>query len=93
MLWGPKRRCRTARADREIAPHTVSIEVGDEGERFLICSDGLSDCVEFAMIQKALNEPTPAGALNALFSAAAARGLVDNVSAVVMDVSVNGGAP
>jgi protein phosphatase len=57
------------------------------GERLLICSDGLTNEVEDAVIRDVLAaEPDPAAAVDKLVAAALDAGGHDNVSVVVVDV-------
>ena len=57
-----------------------------EGDRYLLCSDGLSDPVSAATIQDALAEGTPREAAEKLISFALRSGGPDNVTVVVADV-------
>lgn len=74
-------------ADRPTAirPHLRHVNVSTGG-RFLICSDGLSDCLPFALIQESMCGPTPCDALNALMGHVSSAVASDNVSAIVLDV-------
>jgi protein phosphatase len=56
------------------------------GERFLLCSDGLSDCVGRDEIAAALALPEPHAAADALVELALAAGGPDNVTCLVADV-------
>jgi protein phosphatase len=56
------------------------------GERYLLCSDGLSDCVGRDAVAEALTQPEPAAAADALVQLALAAGAPDNVTCVVADV-------
>ena len=56
------------------------------GDRWLLCSDGLSDYVEQATIASALADPRTDGAVGALVAAALEAGAPDNVTCVVADV-------
>ncbi len=67
------------------APDTVSGEVAP-GDRFLICSDGLSGLVEAADIARMLYQE-PAAAVDALITAALDAGGTDNVTTVVVSLS------
>ena len=58
------------------------------GDRYLVCSDGLSDVVEEATIAEALgSEPDPAACARLLVNFALEAGAPDNVTVVVADVS------
>jgi serine/threonine protein phosphatase PrpC len=58
------------------------------GDRYLVCSDGLSDVVEEATIADALgSEPDPAACARLLVNFALEAGAPDNVTVVVADVS------
>jgi serine/threonine protein phosphatase PrpC len=60
----------------------------EPGERFMICSDGLtSELTEDQMIVTLLESPDPAMAANRLVEQALAAGGHDNVSVIVVDVS------
>ena len=74
-------------ADRPTAirPHFRHVDVS-AGGRFLVCSDGLSDYIPFALIQESMCGPTPCDALNALLEHVSSAVARENVSAVVLDV-------
>ena len=58
------------------------------GDRYLVCSDGLSDVVEEATIAETLgSEPDPAACARLLVNFALEAGAPDNVTVVVADVS------
>lgn len=58
------------------------------GDRFLVCSDGLTDCVPEAEVARILVESrTPALCCDALIAATLAAGAPDNVSCAVADVA------
>ena len=68
---------------------TPTVEARDvvAGDRYLVCSDGLSDYVAESLIGEILlTSPTPAQCCDALVEAALAVGAPDNVSCVVADV-------
>lgn len=56
------------------------------GDRFLLCSDGLSDYVNMMAITPALEENSRATAADRLIELALAAGAPDNVTAVVVDI-------
>nr|WP_221356297.1 MerR family transcriptional regulator [Streptomyces sp. REN17] len=57
------------------------------GDRYLLCSDGLTTTVPDAVLKEALTtSPDPAGAVRTLIEAANGTGAPDNVSCVVADV-------
>jgi protein phosphatase len=64
----------------------VQVRPATPGDRFLLCSDGLSDYVERHPIARALTLPDPAAAAAALVELALAAGAPDNVTCVVADV-------
>jgi serine/threonine protein phosphatase PrpC len=66
----------------------------DDGDRLLLCSDGLTKMLPDAWIGELLaGEREPEGACTALVDAANRAGGQDNVSAVVVDVRLPAGAP
>ncbi|MDO4911015.1 MAG: protein phosphatase 2C domain-containing protein [Corynebacterium sp.] len=74
---------------RPVEPTLSLIDVRP-GDRFLLCSDGLSDPVSFSTIQETLPKGTPAEAARQLVSLALRGGGPDNVTVVVADVSEGG---
>ena len=64
----------------------VQVRAATPGDRFLLCSDGLSDYVQRESIARALAQPQPARAAAALVDLALAAGAPDNVTCVVADV-------
>lgn len=70
---------------RPVEPATSIREVR-LGDRYLLCSDGLSDPVSAQTIAEALAEGTPAEAAERLVSLALRSGGPDNVTLVVADV-------
>jgi protein phosphatase len=56
------------------------------GDRYLLCSDGLSDYVEVEAIHNSLTELTPELAVDALVACALGNGAPDNVTVIVADV-------
>ncbi len=72
----------------EVAIRLVHLEAGD---RLLLCSDGLSDCVDDETIAKALAEGTPSHATcEELVRLALGRGGRDNVTVVVATFGTTG---
>jgi serine/threonine protein phosphatase PrpC len=65
---------------------TVSEVEYSSSDRFLLCSDGLSEAVEYAEIHQAMTAPTPKQVVRALFAAAQNR-LTDNATAIVVFTS------
>ncbi len=81
---------------RNVVTRALGIEAGAEvdlwirepvpGERYLICSDGLSSEVDDAAIARCLDATTPNIAASALIDAALEAGGRDNVTCLVSDV-------
>ena len=71
------------RPDVEVSTLQCACEPGD---RFLLCTDGLSNSVPEAEISKSMKEPTPRAATSALLRLAAEHEADDNSSAIVIDV-------
>jgi serine/threonine protein phosphatase PrpC len=71
-----------AYAPNEIEPHLLA-EPLEEGARYLVCSDGLTDLLDLAEIEAELEEEDEAS-VGALFQAAMARGGRDNVSIIIV---------
>jgi serine/threonine protein phosphatase PrpC len=64
------------------------------GDRWMLCSDGLTSYVPQERILAALaNERTPADAANALIGEALEHGAPDNVTAIVLDIDRPGSGP
>lgn len=71
---------------RRVAPMLASCSV-QAGDRFLLCSDGLSDVVSEALLRKRLALwPEPDQAASTLVEDALAAGGPDNITAIVIDV-------
>lgn len=70
-------------------PTTLTVHLAhasyDSECRMLVCSDGLTDVVDFADIQSSLNLPNPADAVMSLIVQCLDAGAPDNVSAIVVD--------
>jgi serine/threonine protein phosphatase PrpC len=71
--------------DRDVAPDLIDV-VAHEGDRLLLCSDGLSNELVDDEIEALLVVGTPSDAARALVAAANAHGGLDNITAVVADV-------
>jgi serine/threonine protein phosphatase PrpC len=71
-----------------IEPHLVSAPLED-GARYLICSDGLTDLLDRQTIERLLASDDEASA-EALFGAAMARGGTDNVSLILLRLQQGG---
>ncbi len=67
----------------------VQVRPATPGERFLLCSDGLSDYVARHAVAEALALPDPAVAAAALVELALAAGAPDNVTCIVADVTAD----
>jgi serine/threonine protein phosphatase PrpC len=67
-----------------IEPHVVS-EPLENGARYLICSDGLTDLVDRTAIEETIDRDDIASA-QALFEAAMARGGDDNISLILLRI-------
>ena len=67
-----------------IEPHIREISLGDE-QRLLICSDGLSEAVDFSSIETVLAEMSTEKATVTLLQAALQAGAADNVSLIILD--------
>jgi serine/threonine protein phosphatase PrpC len=66
----------------------VAHDVAQNGDAYLLCSDGLSDLVESAMISRLL-AMKHGGAADALLDAAIAAGGRDNISLIVVGMRKN----
>ena len=64
----------------------LSVREARAGDRFLLCSDGLSGVVTDAEIASALSRGEPTGVVTRLVDLALERGAPDNVTVVVADV-------
>lgn len=72
---------------RPVEPTLSSFEVL-EGDRFLLCSDGLSDPVTCETIESCLGKGSPAEAARTLVDLALRGGGPDNVTVVIADAAV-----
>ena len=70
---------------RPVDPHLEMIPVRD-GDRFMLCSDGLSDPVTASTIEETLREGTPEVAAQRLIELALRSGGPDNITVVIADV-------
>lgn len=70
---------------RILDPLRTSIDV-EPGDRFLVCSDGLSGVVSAEQLRLGLAALTPADAVNTLVALAHDAGAPDNVTVIVADV-------
>ncbi|HTY72698.1 MAG TPA: PP2C family serine/threonine-protein phosphatase [Actinomycetes bacterium] len=68
----------------------VQVTVPQVGDRFLLCSDGLSDYVDFEAIAGSLSLDSPDLAADALVARALDNGAPDNVTVIVADVVEDG---
>ena len=84
----PKRNLILRAIDGSALPEgETSMREAQAGDRYLLCSDGLSGVVEDAAIARVLTEvPDPTAAVSALVDLALEAGAPDNVTAVVADV-------
>lgn len=64
----------------------LSVLEAREGDRYLICSDGLTTVVRDDEVQQVLSEGDPTGTVTSLVELALSRGAPDNVTVVVADV-------
>jgi serine/threonine protein phosphatase PrpC len=75
----------------EIKPHVHALSVASSA-RFLVCTDGVTDMIEFAVIERILAEEKDAAAVTeALFRRAMENGGADNITLTVVDVVKCGG--
>ena len=82
---------RTLGVDPEVQVDTMSLEM-TEGDRILICSDGLNSMLDGSAIQDALsNETDPQAAADRLVDEANAAGGEDNVTVVIIDFEAGEG--
>ncbi len=77
-------RCLGATEELDLERRTGDVAPGD---RFLLCSDGLTEMLPDEDIVERLTGRSPADAVAALIGAALDRGASDNITAVVVDVS------
>lgn len=90
----PKRNLLTKALDgvSSVEPD-ISIREVRAGDRFLLCSDGLSGVVNDAELLRLLGQGDPTGAVTALVEKALEGGAPDNVTCVVADLVSEAGPP
>lgn len=73
-----------------VVPDYVRLEVVD-GDRFVVCSDGLTkELTDYGILHYLMQHDDPAEAVSAMLSAALENGGRDNISIIVMNASVTG---
>jgi serine/threonine protein phosphatase PrpC len=78
---------KALRGEGDAVTADVQVVPGIPGDRWLVCSDGLSDVVPHDVLAAALAAaPSPAAAVDVLVDAALAAGGPDNITCVVADV-------
>lgn len=70
----------------EVMEPAMTVHEARAGDRFLLCSDGLSDVVDRATIADALRDGEPDESVKRLIELALANRTRDNVTAIVADV-------
>jgi type VI secretion system protein ImpM len=80
---------RAVGGEEELLLDSISEPLAD-GDRFLLCSDGLYDALDEPNLVRCLEESDPLRASQALIEAACAAGARDNVTAVVVDARTSG---
>jgi PPM family protein phosphatase len=81
---------RALGVDQSVIVDEGDIEVAD-GDRILLCSDGLTGMVTDGQIREILAEaPEPQGAVDRLVTVANRAGGIDNITAIVLDFSDDG---
>ncbi len=70
-------------AKEELSPQILSVEIAP-GDRFLLCSDGLTGCIDDRMICDTLKQNAPEPILHQLLDEALALGAPDNVSLILI---------
>lgn len=66
-----------------LEPHVLPRDIGP-GDRYLLCSDGLTDMLDLTAIERCLSDEGPAS-VEQLVEAALAAGGEDNISVVIVD--------
>lgn len=64
----------------------LSMRAAHVGDRYLVCSDGLSGVLSFDEIAERLGQGDPTGCVTALVDLALERGAPDNVTVIIADV-------
>lgn len=81
---------RAVGPSESVVPDYVRVEVVD-GDRFVICSDGLTkELTDYGILHFLRENPSPADAVDAMLTAALENGGRDNISIVIVDVAVAG---
>jgi serine/threonine protein phosphatase PrpC len=70
----------------EVMEPAMTVHEARAGDRFMLCSDGLSDVVDKAALAAALSEGEPDESVQRLIELALANRTRDNVTAIVADV-------
>jgi serine/threonine protein phosphatase PrpC len=70
----------------EVMEPAMTVHEAHAGDRFMLCSDGLSDVVPFATLAEALAAGEPQECVDRLIALALDAGTRDNVTAIVADV-------
>jgi serine/threonine protein phosphatase PrpC len=73
----------------EIDPHLATLALED-GDRVLLCSDGLSESVSFDSIQESMRQPDIDAVATDLLRCTLQNGAPDNVSIVVLEYEARG---
>jgi serine/threonine protein phosphatase PrpC len=80
---------RSLTGESTIEP-TLHVRLARSGDRFLLCSDGLSDVVDFDTIERTMRTGDVATCAETLIELALAGGGPDNVTVIVADVVDDG---
>jgi protein phosphatase len=70
----------------EVMEPAMTVHEARAGDRFMLCSDGLSDVVDRGALAATLSEGDPQASVARLLELALANGTRDNVTAIVADV-------
>jgi PPM family protein phosphatase len=70
----------------EVMEPAMTVREARAGDRFMLCSDGLSDVVDRGTLAETLSEGEPHESVARLIELALANGTRDNVTAIVADV-------
>ena len=70
----------------EVMEPAMTVHEARAGDRFMLCSDGLSDVVDHATLAATLKEGEPQESVARLVELALANRTRDNVTAIVADV-------